>query len=121
MLAAMAAPAPRIGSPDVVGESQARLGRGRRSAVATESLRALQTTPMPGPASQEPALARRESRLVVGEELLPGFTDRAGIGSELLVHLLDEPRVRAKGRPGGFSCSHRRLSVLVDVAVDGSR
>ena len=60
-------------------------------------------------------------RLVVGEELLPRLADRARIGSELLVHLLDEPRVRAEGRPGRFDCSHRRLSVLVDVAFDRSR
>ncbi len=33
-------------------------------------------------------------RAVVGEELLPRLADRLGVGLELLVHLLDEPRVR---------------------------
>ena len=33
-------------------------------------------------------------RAVVGEELLPRLADRLGVGLVLLVHLLDEPRVR---------------------------
>ena len=37
-------------------------------------------------------------RAVVGEELLPRLADRVGVGLELLVHLLDEPRVRPERR-----------------------
>ena len=59
--------------------------------------------------------SRRDSRLVVGEELTPRLADRPRVGSELLVHLLDEPGVGAESRPRRINCSHRCLSVLVEV------
>ena len=93
----------------------------RRPATAAGGGRARR--PVGGPLARRRRLRRRselsarggDCRLVVGEELPPGLADRLGIGSELLVHLLDEPRVRPEGRPGRINCSHRRLSVLVEA------
>ena len=93
MLAAMAAPAPRIGSPILHRRHRRRDRTGPRPVDGTAS------------ACRRPALPRgrdgdrRDGRLVVGEELAPRLADRTGIGRELLVHLLDEPRVGAESWP----------------------
>ncbi len=118
MLRTIAAPAPRIGLPGVVGgRRRLRLGGGRGArgaALGGASVRAAArgVRPRHRPVGVCAAATRADCRrrrgrggdrgrgcLVVGEELLPLVADRVGVADELLVHLLDEPRVRTEVGP----------------------
>ena len=99
MLATMRAAAPRIGSPTGVAAAGVG-GAGSPGAGAASAARC-------GAAGAGGATARRgRHRLrggvapVVGEEVLPALAHRRRVGEVLLVHLVDEPRVRARGRSG---------------------
>ena len=93
MLATMRAAAPRIGSPtgsaaggDRLGGGAAGAGRRRRGAARAAD----------GRGAAAGHRLRGGVAPVVGEEVLPALAHRRGVGEVLLVHLVDEPRVRAE-------------------------
>ena len=61
---------------------------------------------------------RRCRPSIVGEELLPRLAHGPGVGEELCVHFVDEPRVRSEPRPRMIDRSHRtRWYPSVTVAM----
>ena len=103
MLAAIAAPLRRVSIAPSAWRLRARpaarwRSRRRRSA-ARRRLRGSWGSAS-GSASGGVRCCRRlrRDRLVVGEELAPGLTDRLRVLPELLVHLLDQPRVGPEAR-----------------------